>query len=284
VSGSELGAFLRARREALTPAEAGLPAGPRRRTPGLRRAEVAMLAGVSVEYLTRLEQGRDRHPSPQVVSALADTLRLSVSERAHLNRLAKGADGAYRCRAAEAGPERVVRPAVRRTLGLLEPTPAVLLNRLSDLLAWTAGYERLMGPLGVLSGDPPNLARYVFTDPRARAAFADWDRVADEQVAALKHGPFLADPHIAALAGELAAAVGDGFARRAESVPGLPPGSGVTRLSHPATRELRLAFETLDLPPDDGQRLLVYLPADDATEVALDALVRTGPRLPRAAG
>jgi transcriptional regulator with XRE-family HTH domain len=283
VSGNELGAFLRARREALTPGEAGVAAGSRRRTPGLRRAEVAMLADVSVEYLTRLEQGRDRHPSPQVVSALADALRLSVAERVHLNRLAKGADGAYRCRVADAGPERVVRPAVRRMLALLEPAPAVLLNRLSDLLAWTAGYERLMRPLGALSGDPPNLARYVFTDPRARTAFGDWDRVADEQVAALKHGPFLADPHIAVLAGELTAA-GTGFARRAESVPGLPPGSGVTRLTHPAAGELRLAFETLDLPPDDGQRLLVYLPADDVTDAALDSLVRTGPQLPRAAG
>jgi transcriptional regulator with XRE-family HTH domain len=277
VSDNDLGAFLRTRREALTPAEAGLAAGPRRRTPGLRRAEVALLAGVSVEYLTRLEQGRDRRPSAAVLSALAETLRLTVGERIHLYRLAKGADAGFSCRG-DAAPGREVRPTVRAMLELLEPAASVLLNRLSDLLAWTTGYEQLMRPAGVLRGTPPNLARYVFTDPRARAAFADWDRVADEQVAALKHGPFRADRHVAALAGELAVTAGDAFSSRVAAVPGLPAGSGITRLLHPAAGELRLAFETLDLPADDDLRLVVYLPADAATAAALGRLVRAGPR------
>jgi hypothetical protein len=162
VSDNELGAFLRARREGLTPAEAGLPAG--------------------------LEQGRDRHPSAAVLSALAGTLRLRTSERVHLYRLAKGMDPGFTCRG-DATPSRAVRPAVRRMLELLEPAASVLLNGLTDLLDWTAGYERLMEPTGLLRGAPPNLARYVFTDPRARATFADWDQVADQQVAALKRGP-----------------------------------------------------------------------------------------------
>jgi transcriptional regulator with XRE-family HTH domain len=277
VSDNELGTFLRTRREELTPAEAGLPAGPRRRTPGLRRAEVAMLAGVSVEYLTRLEQGRDRHPSAPVLSALAGTLRLTTSERVHLYRLAKGADTGFTCRA-DATPGRVVRPTVRRMLGLLEPAASVLLNGVTDLLDWTTGYEQLMGPTGLLRGTPPNLARYVFTDPRARAAYPDWDRVADEQVAALKRGPFRADRHVAALADELAVTAGEEFTSRAGTVPGLPAASGVTRLAHPSAGELRLAFETLDLAADDDLRLVVYLPADDATSAALGRLVRSGPR------
>src|SRR5690349_903696 len=98
VSDNELGLFLRVHREAVTPADAGLPTGPRRRAPGLRRSEVAALAGVSVEYVTRLEQGRDRRPSPQVLSALADALRLTAGERAHLHRLTKAADPGYNCR------------------------------------------------------------------------------------------------------------------------------------------------------------------------------------------
>src|SRR3954451_11246431 len=97
VSDNELGLFLRVRREAVTPAEVGLPTGPRRRAAGLRRSEVAALAGVSVEYVTRLEQGRDRRPSPQVLSALADALLLTGSERAHLYRLTKAADPRFDC-------------------------------------------------------------------------------------------------------------------------------------------------------------------------------------------
>jgi len=118
VSDNELGMFLRARREAMTPAEAGLPAGSRRRTPGLRRAEVATLAGVSVEYLTRLEQGRDRRPSVQVLSALAETLRLTASERTYAYQLAKAAGTSFNCKG-DAAPGRTVRPTVQALLDRL---------------------------------------------------------------------------------------------------------------------------------------------------------------------
>ncbi|UUN30235.1 helix-turn-helix domain-containing protein [Streptomyces sp. FIT100] len=271
MSDNELGLFLRSRREAVTPAEVGLPTGSRRRTPGLRRAELATLAGVSVEYVTRLEQGRDRRPSPPVLSALADALRLGPAERIHMHRLTKAADGGFSCRGG-AAPVRTVRATVRALLDRLEPAPAVLLNRLSEILACTRGYERLAGPLGLLDGDPPNLARYVFTDARARAAFPDWELVADQQVAALKQGPFRADASVAMLADELTVTAGAAFAGRVGTVPGLPRSTGVTRLAHPEAGELRLAYETLDLPADDDQRLLVHLPADDATSAALDRL------------
>ncbi|ROT31674.1 helix-turn-helix domain-containing protein [Micromonospora sp. HM5-17] len=283
MSDNELGLFLRTRREAITPAEVGLPTGPRRRTPGLRRSEVAALAGVSVEYVIRLEQGRDRRPSPQVLSALADALRLTAAERVHLYRLTKMADAGFTCRG-DALPARTVRPTVRALLDRLEPTPAVLLNRLTDVLAHTAGYERLMGPTGLLDATPPNLARYVLTDSRARTAYPDWDHVADEQVAALKHPPFRRDPHVAALMDELTVTAGDAFTRRVNSVPGLPSSTGVLRLVHPDVGPLRLAYETLDLPVDDDQRVIVHLPADTATAAALDRLNGHRPPLRLVAG
>jgi transcriptional regulator with XRE-family HTH domain len=281
VSDNELGLFLRTRREAVTPADVGLPAGPRRRTPGLRRSELATLAGVSVEYVTRLEQGRDRRPSPPVLSALADALRLSAAERVHLHRLTKSADAGFNCMGG-AVPARDVRPTVRALLERLEPAPAVLVNRLSELLAWTEGYERLVGPLGMLDGTPPNAARFVLTDDRARAAYPDWERVADEQVASLKQGPFRADPYVAALADELTVTVGTVFTDRVERLPGLPRASGVTRVVHPEAGELRLAYETLELPADDDQRLLVHVPADAASAAALDALTGLRPGALRA--
>ncbi|MFG3708888.1 helix-turn-helix domain-containing protein [Micromonospora sp. NPDC047670] len=276
MSDNELGLFLRTRRATVTPAEVGLPTGPRRRTSGLRRSEVAALAGVSVEYVTRLEQGRDRRPSPQVLSALADALRLTPTERVHLYRLTKATDPGFACRG-HVGPGRLVRPAVQALLDRLEPTPALLLNQLTDVLAWTSGYERLVEPVGLLEGAPPNLARFVFTDSRARAAYPDWDHVADEQVAALKHGPFRADPHIAALADELTLAAGEAFTRRVDTVPGLPKSNGVMRLAHPTAGGLRLAYETLELPADDDQSLVVHLPADAATAAALDRLTSPQP-------
>jgi transcriptional regulator with XRE-family HTH domain len=281
VSDNELGLFLRLRREAVTPDEVGLPAGPRRRTPGLRRAELATLAGVSVEYVTRLEQGRDRRPSAQVLSALADALRLTTGERIHLHRLAKGADPGFSCTGG-AGPNRVVRPAVRALLDRLEPAPAVVMNRLSEILAHTDGYRRLAGPIGLLDGDRPNLARFVFTDPRARAAHPDWDRVADELVAVLKQGPGQADVHVGALMDELTVSCGAEFAGRMETLPGLPRASGAMRMVHPEAGELRLAYETLELPADDDQRLVVHLPADDATAAALDRLTGRRPGALRA--
>jgi transcriptional regulator with XRE-family HTH domain len=271
VSDNELGAFLRARRDALAPARVGLPPGPRRRAAGLRRTEVAALAGVSVEYVTRLEQGRDRHPSAAVLGALADALRLSTAERVHLHRLSKGAESGFSCTGG-ADPVRVVRPTVRALLDGLEPAAAVLLNRTSEVLAHTAGYRRLMGPVGLLDGPRPNLARYVFTDPRAAEAFPDWDDVADQQVARLKQGPFRADRHLASLADELTLAAGAAFTRRADTVPGLPAGTGVLRLAHPQAGPLRLAYESLELPADDDQQLVVHLPADAATAAALDRL------------
>ncbi|MEU6643942.1 helix-turn-helix transcriptional regulator [Saccharomonospora sp. NPDC046836] len=271
MSDNELGAFMRSRREAVTPAEVGLRAGPRRRTPGLRRAELATLAGVSVEYLTRLEQGRDRHPSPQVLGALADALRLSAHDRGLLRLAAKAAAGGGLMCPTQEPPARTVQPTVAALLDRLEPTAAVLLNRLSDALAWTDGYARLVEPLGLLTGEPPNLVRFVFTDPRARVAFPDWDQVADEQLAAVRLESLGADPLVKGFFDELTVTAGAPFTERLRS-PVVAPGSGdILRLGHPDVGTLRLTHETLTLPCNE-QRLLVYLPADAATAAALDQL------------
>ncbi|MEV6359983.1 helix-turn-helix transcriptional regulator [Nocardia asteroides] len=277
MSDNELGLFLRTRREAVTPAEVGLPAGPRRRTPGLRRAEVAMLAGVSVEYLIRLEQGRDRHPSAPVLSALAETLRLSPRERVHLHQLTKGGSG-FSCGAAENGPNRTVRPTIRAILDQLDPAPAAITNRFTEVLACTAGYRTLMTPSGLFEqGEPANVARFVFTHPGARELYPDWDDAADKLVASLKQGPFRADPMVAALVDELTVTAGAPFTERLASLPGLPPSGGINRIRHPEAGTLRLAYESLELSLDDDQSLYVLLPADEASATALDRLVGRHP-------
>lgn len=279
MSDNDLGLYLRARREAITPAQAGIPGGTRRRTPGLRRAELATLAGVSVEYLARLEQGRDRHPSAQVLAALAEGLRLSPDERFHLLRLSKanGGDSTQLCPSAVDPPSRAVRPSVRALLDRLEPAPAVLLNRVSELIAYTGGYQRLFGPLGLLDGEPPSLLRFVFTDERSRSAYPDWERIADDQIALLKTESLSSDPSVVALTDQLGRTAGKPFTDRLATVAELPRHTGAERLVHPEVGELRLAYETLELPGDRDQRLLVHLPADDATSAALDRLTGRRP-------
>ncbi|NEE01344.1 helix-turn-helix domain-containing protein [Phytoactinopolyspora halotolerans] len=271
-AGNELGTFLRARREAITPAEVGLPAGNRRRTPGLRRTELAMLADISVEYLTRLEQGRDRNPSPQVIGSLADALRLSPGER-HLLRMAIKAAGGMGslCPAGEPAAQ-TVRPTLRALLDRLEPSPAVLLNWLTDVVAWTSGFAHLVGPLGMLDDERPNLLRYVFADERALTAFPDWAAAADQHAAALKTHTMLGDPHALELANMLAAESGTRFTGRFTALAAVPEPTGLLRLAHPEAGELSLVYETLDAPDSDGLQLRTYLPADDATSAALDGL------------
>ncbi|RDG35385.1 helix-turn-helix domain-containing protein [Streptomyces corynorhini] len=276
MSHNELGLFLRARREATSPADLGLPMGGRRRTPGLRRSELATLAGISVEYLTRLEQGRDRNPSPPVLAALAEALRLTPDDRTALAHTVKAASGTDRlCPGAGRPPARTVRPTLRALLDRLEPTPAVLLNRLTDVLARTDGYARVFGPVGLLDPPAPSLVRFLFTDPRAGAAHPEWAADADAMIARLKVDSVPDDHHLRGLVHELTVTAGAPFAERWAALPRtLPRGGRVRRLAHPEAGELRLAEETLELPEADGQRLLIHLPADDATATALDALNR----------
>jgi hypothetical protein len=142
----------------------------------------------------------------------------------------------------------------------------VLVNRLTELVAWTEGFARLAGPAGLLDGQPPSLARFVFTDGRARAVFPEWTVVADDCVARLKQGPFRADAFVAALVDELAVVAGEDFTGRLERVPGLPRAHGILRFG-----ERRFAYETLELPADDDLKLIAYLPAE-SPPVAASAL------------
>ena len=281
VDDKELGRFIRSRREALAPADVGLSVGLRRRTPGLRRAEVATLAGISVDYLIRLEQGRDRRPSAQVLAALADALRLSEDDRDHLRTMATITHTSELC-PSDAGPARAVRPTVQLMLDRLEPTPAFVLNRMGDLLAWTTGYDALVRPLGVLDRTPSNLLLFTFCDPRARTAYPEWDAVADEQAGNLRVGCRPGDAEADDLIACLMDGGGSAFNERWTSRPVSHKRSGTTRLVHPEVGELRLAFETMQLPDPDDQRLVVYLPTDDHTAAAFDRLAGRRPGALRA--
>ncbi|MEU4479949.1 helix-turn-helix transcriptional regulator [Micromonospora sp. NPDC023966] len=266
--GTPLGDFVRAKRDSLQPESFGLPDRGRRRSPGLRRSDLAARAGVSVEYLTRIEQGRDRNPSHAVLNALADALSLDARERNHLRYLAKITGGACPGHRPPAPPNREVRPTVRETLRLLEPGMAFVTNRLGDVLAYTSAFELVMGGIGLLDAEAPNLTRYVFTDPRARTVFPDWDQVADERAFDLWLGPSAEASEWFQV--QLAPVAGPEFTRRLQQH--LPPPQVALRLDHPAAGELRWHREKLELPSTDAQELVVLLPADETTAQAVERL------------
>ncbi|MGP3975747.1 helix-turn-helix domain-containing protein [Streptomyces sp. 8N114] len=265
--GTPLGDFIRAKRDSTQPESLGLPDRGRRRAPGLRRSDLAVRAGISVEYLTRIEQGRDRNPSIAVVNALADALSLDPSERNHLRYLAKITGGECSAHPQPAPPRREVRPTVLQTLRLLEPGIAMVTNRLGDVLAHTSTYESVTSGSGLLDADTPNLTRYVFTDARARTFFADWDDVADEQAFDLWLAPSVENSEW--LTAELATVAGPDFTQRLNQH--VVPQRGILRLNHPSGCELQLLRETAELS-SDSQQLVVFLPADEATAQAVDEL------------
>jgi transcriptional regulator with XRE-family HTH domain len=267
--GTPLGEFIRAKRDRTRPEDLGIPVQKRRRAPGLRRTELAARAGISVEYLTRIEQGRDRHPSGSVVNAIADALSLDPTERRHLAYLVKISGGACAGSHHREPPRRQVRPEVLQVLQLLEPAAAIATNRLGDILACTVGFRAVMAATGLLETEPANLTRYVFTDPRARDTFPDWDHVADEQAFSLWLGPSVTSYEW--FTAELAPIAGPEFTKRLGQH--LPPSRHQLRMRHPAAEhELRWNRETLELPAPDEQQLVIYLPADPHTAHVLDQL------------
>lgn len=267
-----LGNYLRERREATTPEQVGLPRGDRRRTPGLRRAELATLSGVSVDYLTRLEQGRDHHPSAAVLAALADTLQLSAHERGLFMRLGVEAGSGELC-PANAEPAQSVRPSVAALLDSMEPTAALVVNRIGDVLAHTSGWTTLFEAVGLTDDELPNVVRHLFTDPRARAAFVPWERAADDAAATLMSDNRRDDAHLAALLADVAEHDDGALAQRITASPSVRPQPGVIRLAHPVVGELRLAVESFEVTHAE-QRLIAYLPYDAAAVDAIDELRR----------
>ncbi|WP_460724612.1 helix-turn-helix transcriptional regulator [Nocardia heshunensis] len=272
--GTPLGDFIRAKRDGIQPESLGLPSRGRRRAPGLRRQDLATRADVSVEYLTRIEQGRDRNPSPAVVTAIADALVLDSSERNHLSYLAKITGGVCAIQVRPEPPSREVRPAVLKTLVLLEPGIAVVTNRLGDILAHTSTFASITDGTGVLDDVVPNLTRYVFTDPRARTFFLDWDDIADEQTFDLWLAPSI--ENLEWLTAELAPVAGSEFTDRLNRH--TVPRRGVLRLQHPAGHTLRLLRETLELA-SDAQQLVVFHPTDEHTERVVEQLRQPHGRL-----
>jgi transcriptional regulator with XRE-family HTH domain len=271
VDDASLGSFLRSRRERLRPADVGLPDTGRRRTPGLRREELAMLAGVSVDYLVRLEQGRDTSPSASVLAALAHALQLDPVEHTHMLHLSKLASGSESCPAAL--PTSPVRGATRRLLDQLHPAPAFVLDRRSDLFAWNDAYARLVGPLGVLDDDEPSLIRYTFLDPRARDAYPDWAEIAREQVATLRGavGPW-SGGDVTSFVGELTVGSQE-FAGLWAEHDVTAKTFGRKRIRHPEAGIVTVEFETMALPDPGDRRLVTYFPADAASAAALERIV-----------
>jgi transcriptional regulator with XRE-family HTH domain len=242
----------------------------------LRREEVATLAGVSIDYLVRLEQGRDLHPSPSVLVALAKALRLTDDETTHLAKLAAVIHKEL-CPTNTAPLIATVAPGVRQLLDSLTSIPAFVLGPATHLLAWNEAWQRLGGPLGLLDGATPNLALYTFTNGQARTVFRDWDAVADAQVSRLRAAElrWSEDAAFASLLAELANL--PDFASRWSSHAVAERHRGVHRIQHPHAGELRVAYEVLVLPADSEQRLTTWLPADNAAAGSFQAAL-TGAR------
>lgn len=266
--GTPLGEFIRAKRDVLRPEDLGIAAVGRRRAPGLRRTELAERAGISVEYLTRIEQGRDRAPSWPVINAICDALRLDAAERRHAFHLATISGGACVGPHSLAPASHAIRPTVLEIFRRFEPEPAVITNRLGDLLARTSGFDLIMAHTGLLEPDEPNLTRYVFTDPRARDVFPDWEQIADEQAFSLWLGPTRGS--FERFRAELAPLAGPEFTSRLGQR--LPPPRRPLRTRHPVAGELRWNRETLELSDLDAQQIVTFLPADEATTAALRRL------------
>ncbi|MGW2148675.1 helix-turn-helix transcriptional regulator [Nonomuraea bangladeshensis] len=265
----ELADFLRSRRARITPDRTGLPAdGRARRVPGLRRDEVARLAGVSTEYYTRLEQGRAGNPSPEVVEALARALELDPAEREHLTDLL-----ARPARRAPVSPQRV-RPGLHLMLRTLDHVPAFVVGRRTDILAANRLARTVLTDFEALPVPQRNLARYYLLDPAARERTGDWEQIAAETVAMLRleAGRYPGDRRLADLVGELTLRCPE-FSTWWNDHRVLRRTHGSKRYHHPLVGELHFSYESLQPPGDPDQTLCVYnVEPGSPTEEALRLL------------
>jgi transcriptional regulator with XRE-family HTH domain len=253
---SEIREFLTSRRAKITPEQAGLRwYGDNRRVPGLRREEVALLAGVSVDYYTRLERGNTNGVSESVLEALARALQLDEAERAHLFDLARGARTTPRRRR---GAASRVRPSVQRTLDAID-APAFLRNGRMDLLAANRLGRAFYSQHFDSPDGPPNSARFIFLDPRATSFYRDWEQVATDAVAVLRseagRDPY--DRGLSDLIGELSTR-SETFRTRWAAHNVRYHDAGVKRFHHPVVGDLELTYETMALAADEGLMLFVY--------------------------
>jgi transcriptional regulator with XRE-family HTH domain len=258
---TEIRDFLTTRRAKISPEQAGLPCyGGNRRVAGLRREEVAMLAGVSVDYYTRLERGNLNGVSERVLEALARALQLDEAERAHLFDLARAANTAATAAPTRRRPARQhVRPGVQRILDSMVTAPAYVRNGRLDVLAANQLGRAVFSPIFANPIRPANIARFIFLDPASREFYVEWDRLAGDTVALLRAeaGRDLYDRGLTDLIGELStrsetfrtwwAAHNVRFHR-----------TGVKHLHHPVVGNLMLAYESMELTADQGLRLNAY--------------------------
>ena len=263
----ELAAFLRSRGERIRPEQVGLPRSRRRRTPGLRREEVAQLAGVGVTWYTWLEQGRDINPSSQVLEAIARTLRLDAHERTHLFTLA-GVPAGLSVDECEQ-----LFPTARLIVDRLEPYPACVLNSRWDLLAYNRAYASFFAGIDAIPVEERNCMWLAFTDPDWRRVIVDWDEtvgrmVGEYRAAMAEH---LDDPAWRSLVERLTA-VSPEFAAFWERHDVLLTESSTKRTRHPLAGLLTLNYTNLWLDPRLGARVVAFTPADAETERRLLAL------------
>jgi transcriptional regulator with XRE-family HTH domain len=268
---AELGKFLKARRATLSPDDFGMPPGSRRRTPGLRREEVALLAGVGVTWYTWLEQGREINASTQVLDAVARTLRLDRAEREHLYRLAEATPLRTEC-------ERVAVPdTIREILRSLDPLPASLINSRFDILLSNDASEELFWEWHTMPCIHKNTLWCVVTEPSARAKFPQYEQHVRYLVARLRsaYGRHVGNPdweedirRLASLSREFA----ELWARHevADSQP------RTVSYLHPRAGMLRLAASELDVPALPEARIVVYSPLDEETRSRMPLTRRAG--------
>ncbi|WP_380285053.1 helix-turn-helix transcriptional regulator [Kitasatospora purpeofusca] len=263
----QLAAFLRSRRERITPEQVGLPMTGRRRTPGLRREEVAQLAAVGVTWYTWLEQGREIQVSVQVLDAVARALLLDPSERAHLFTLA-GAD--------DPAPVRecpTVTAAVRLTLERMAPYPAAVINSRYDVLAYNASYTGIVGDLEALPPRDRNLMWLAFTPSRFREVLVDHEEEREVMVARFRsgmgeHGDEPAGRTLLCRLRRASPAFDEAWQRHDV----LRPGNGLKRFLLPEVGLLRFEYTSLWLGPSQGTRMVVYTPKDGETDALLARL------------
>ncbi|MFC6883554.1 MULTISPECIES: helix-turn-helix domain-containing protein [Actinomadura] len=260
--GTPLGDFLRARRERLRPRDVGLAEYGRRRVKGLRREEVAMLAGMSTDYYVRLEQGREANPSPQVVAAVADALRLDAEPAEHLRRLVQAPE-------ARRTPDAGVSPQLLRLMDGWTACPAFVLGPALDVLACNAPAAALYE--GFEPAD--NLARMVFADPAGREFYRDWERAAHSCVAELRaaYGHDPRSERIGEVVADLSARSPEFAALWARHDVKAKTQDG-KRLRHPVVGDLSILFSAFTVNGAPGQELVVYQAESDATAAAFGRL------------
>jgi transcriptional regulator with XRE-family HTH domain len=257
--GHEMRDFLTSRRARITPEQAGLPAyGTNRRVAGLRREEVALLAGVSIDYYTRLERGRAHGASESVLEGIARALQLDEAERAHLFDLARAAAPAAPRAPRRSAPQQV-RPSVRRVLDSMIAAPAYVRNARLDILAANRLGAALFAPVLNSPAQPANNARFLFLDLAAREFYLDWERQAQDVVAMLRTetGRNPHDKALSNLIGELSTR-SDHFRTWWAAHNVRFHRTGVKRFHHPVVGDLTLTYEALDLAADAGLRISAY--------------------------